>query len=79
MTTEQRLKGLASSAKMQGSSAWVMVLRDGEDGRLNGWAAGSWAVDRCQALGGGFNREGGLVVWQGTAVTLSLRRTCCDA
>ena len=51
-------------------------MMDGEDGCLEGWV-GSWAVDRCQAWRGWHTREGRLVVWQGTAVTLSLRRTYC--
>jgi len=78
MTTEYLLKGLASSVKMQGSSTREMMMMDGEDGCLKGWV-GSWAVDHCQAWRGWCNREGELVVWQGTAVTLSLRRTYCDA
>jgi len=72
------MKGLAPSVRMQGSSA-----REDDD---NGWRrshsegwVGSWAVDRCQAWRRWVNREGGLVEWHGTAVTLSLRRTCCDA
>jgi len=55
-----------------------MMMGKGEEGCLEGWV-GSWTVDHRQAWGGWFNREEGLVVWQGTAVSLSLRRTCCDA
>jgi len=48
---------------MQVSSTRVMMMRDGEEGVPEGWV-GSWAVDRCQAWGGGFNKEGELVMWQ---------------
>jgi len=59
---------------MQGSS----TREDDDDGwrrrHSEGWV-GSWTVDRSKAWRGGFDRDGALVVWQGTTVTLSLRRT----
>jgi len=55
-----------------------MMMGDGEEGFPKGWV-GSWAVDRCQAWRGGFDREGGLVMWLRPTATLSLRRTHCDA
>jgi len=55
-----------------------VMMGNGEEGCPEGWVDG-WVVDRCQAWRGRFNREGGLVVWQGTAVNLSLRQTYCGA